>query len=109
KISFPAEFHAQTAVECAFQLHPQIKNRLNEIEKIAITTQEPAVRIISKQGPLHNPADRDHCLEYMIAIGLIYGELTAKHYADDIAKNPLIDQLRSKMVVTENAEFTVNY
>src|SRR5204863_3829782 len=77
KISFPAEFHAQTAVEAAVRLHPQIKNRLEEIERVELTTHESAIRIIDKKGPLNNPADRDHCLQYMIAIGLIFGELTA--------------------------------
>ncbi|MDE0505294.1 MAG: bifunctional 2-methylcitrate dehydratase/aconitate hydratase, partial [Candidatus Poribacteria bacterium] len=88
KISFPAEFHAQTAVECAFKLHEQVCNRLNEVEKITITTHESAIRIIDKTGPLHNPADRDHCLQYMVAIGLIFGELTAEHYEDDVAADP---------------------
>ncbi|OGT43903.1 MAG: 2-methylcitrate dehydratase [Gammaproteobacteria bacterium RIFCSPHIGHO2_12_FULL_40_19] len=109
KISFPAEFHAQTAVECALQLHPLVKNKLNEIERIDIKTQNPAMRIISKQGPLHNPADRDHCLEYMIAVPLIYGELTAEHYEDAIAHNPAIDVLRHKMHVTESTEFSRDY
>lgn len=109
KISFPAEFHAQTAVECAIQLHPQIKHRLAEIEKIVLATQESAVRIISKSGPLHNPADRDHCLQYMVAVGLLEGDLTADHYENDFAKNPLIDQLRDKMIVEENKTFTKDY
>ena len=109
KIAFPAEFHAQTAVECALKLHAHVKNRLDNIDKIIVRTQEPAMRIISKQGPLHNPADRDHCLEYMIAIPLIYGELTAAHYEDHIAKNPLIDLLRNKMVVTEDKQLSVDY
>lgn len=109
KISFPAEFHAQTAVECALKLYPEVKNKWDEIEKIVVKTQEPGVRIISKEGPLNNPADRDHCLQYMIAIGLIFGELTAKHYEDEVAKDPRIDKLRSKMQVSENPEFTKNY
>lgn len=109
KISFPAEFHAQTAVECALHLHPFVKNKLNEIERIDVQTQNPAMRIISKKGPLHNPADRDHCLEYMIAVPLIYGELTAEHYEDVIAKNPLIDALREKMHVTESERFSKEY
>lgn len=109
KISFPAEFHAQTAVECALKLHPLVKNKLDQIEKIIVKTQEPAMRIISKQGPLHNPADRDHCIEYMIAIPLIYGELTAAHYEDHVANNPLIDELRAKMHVTENTQFSKDY
>ena len=109
KISFPAEFHAQTAVEAALQLHPQVIQRLDEIERIEIETQEPGVRIIDKQGPLHNPADRDHCLQYMIAIPLIFGQLTADHYEDEIAADPRIDRLRSKMHVKENADFTRDY
>jgi 2-methylcitrate dehydratase len=109
KISFPAEFHAQTAVECALQLHPHVKDKLNDIERIEVKTQNPAMRIISKQGPLHNPADRDHCLEYMIAVPLIYGELTAEHYEDAIAQNPQVDKLRSKMHVTESAPFSTDY
>src|SRR5215218_3671815 len=95
KISFPAEFHAQTAVEAAIQLHSQVKDRLNEVERVELTTHESAVRIIDKCGPLHNPADRDHCLQYMVAIGLIFGGLTAEHYEDDVAADPRIDALRA--------------
>ena len=109
KISFPAEFHAQTAVEAAFHLHPVVKNRLNEVEKIVITTHESAIRIIDKRGPLHNPADRDHCLQYMTAIGLIFGELTADHYEDRIAADPRIDTLRERMVLQENRDYSLNY
>ncbi len=109
KISYPAEFHAQTAVECAAQLHPQIKNKLDQIEKIALTTHESAIRIISKTGELHNPADRDHCLQYMVAIGLLHGDLNADHYENDVAKDPRIDALRAKMTVEENAQFTKDY
>lgn len=109
KVSYPAEFHAQTAVECAFLLHDKIKDRLNEIKSIEIETQEPAVRIIDKKGKLHNPADRDHCLQYMVAIGLIKGNLSEEDYLEDASLNPLIDFLRDKMIVTENAEFTKNY
>lgn len=109
KISFPAEFHAQTAVECALQLHPLVKDKLDQIEKIIVKTQEPAMRIISKQGPLHNPADRDHCLEYMIAVPLIYGGLTAEHYEDNIAYNPMIDTLRNKIDVSEDVQFSKDY
>ncbi|MEM9410683.1 MAG: bifunctional 2-methylcitrate dehydratase/aconitate hydratase [Planctomycetota bacterium] len=109
KISFPAEFHAQTAVECAIQLHPLVTNRLDEIERIEMETQEPGVRIIDKKGPLHNFADRDHCLQYMAAIGLIFGELTADHYRDATAVDPRIDALRDKMVVKENESFTTDY
>ncbi|MDP1574084.1 MAG: bifunctional 2-methylcitrate dehydratase/aconitate hydratase [Coxiellaceae bacterium] len=109
KISYPAEFHAQTAVECALTLHPFVKGKLDQIEKIIVRTQEPAMRIISKKGPLHNPADRDHCLEYMIAIPLIYGELTAEHYEDHTANNEKIDFLRDKMQVSEDKQFSVDY
>ncbi len=109
KISFPAEFHAQTAVECAFKLHSQIKNRLDEIETITITTHESAIRIIDKTGPLNNPADRDHCLQYMVAVGLIFGELTADHYEDKFANNSLINTLREKMVVVESSGYSKDY
>lgn len=109
KISFPAEFHAQTAVECALQLHPQVRDRLADIERVEIQTQEPGIRIIDKTGPLKNYADRDHCLQYMVAIGLIFGELTAEHYTDEIAADPRIDLLRLKMIVQENKTFTDDY
>lgn len=109
KIAFPAEFHAQTAAECAIQLHPQVRDRLERIDKIALTTQESAVRIISKTGPLHNPADRDHCLQYIVAVGLIYGELTADHYEDKIAADPRIDALRARMEVVEDPRYTREY
>jgi 2-methylcitrate dehydratase len=109
KISFPAEFHAQTAVECAIALHPQIKNRIEQIEKIVLTTHESALRIIDKTGPLNNPADRDHCLQYMVAIGLLFGHLTAAHYEDDAAADPRIDMLRAKMTTTENKNYSKDY
>ncbi len=109
KISFPAEFHAQTAVECAFKLHPQIKDRLDDIKEVKLTTHESAIRIIDKSGPLNNPADRDHCLQYMTAIGLIFGELTADHYEDKVAKDPRIDALRDKMTVEEEPRYTKEY
>jgi len=109
KISFPAEFHAQTAVEAAFQLHPVVNNRLDEVEKIVISTHESAIRIIDKRGPLHNPADRDHCLQYMTAIGLIFGELTADHYEDGIAADPRIDAFRERMIVLENRDYSRDY
>ena len=109
KISFPAEFHAQTAVECAIQLHDQAKDRLNEIDKITITTQESAIRIIDKSGPLHNPADRDHCIQYMTAVGLIFGELTADHYEDATARDPRIDALRAKMICVEDPRYSRDY
>ncbi len=109
KISFPAEFHAQTAVECAFKLHPQAKDRLDAIARVELTTHESAIRIINKTGPLHNPADRDHCLQYMVAIGLIFGRLTADHYEDAAAQDPRIDALRAKMIVREDARYTADY
>lgn len=109
KISFPAEFHAQTAVECAMQLHPLVKGRLDEIDRIVIRTHESAIRIIDKQGPLSNPADRDHCLQYMVAVPLIYGRLTAADYEDDVAADPRIDQLRAKMECVEDKQFSQDY
>ncbi len=109
KISYPAEFHAQTAVECAVQLHPRVKDRLGDIERIVLTTHESAIRIISKTGPLHNPADRDHCLQYMVAIGLIHGDLTAGHYEDQAAADPRIDRLREKMEVIEDKRYSADY
>ncbi len=109
KISFPAEFHGQTAIEAALELHPKVKERLEDIQEIEIETQSSAMRIIDKKGPLKNPADRDHCLQYMIAIGLIYGNLTANYYEDKIAKDPRIDSLRSKMKVFENEAFSRDY
>lgn len=109
KISYPAEFHAQTAVECAMRLHPLVAGKLDQIETIQIETQEAGVRIIDKTGPLANYADRDHCLQYMIAVPLIFGRLTADDYADSVAADPRIDQLRGKMQVSENPRFTADY
>jgi 2-methylcitrate dehydratase len=109
KISFPAEFHAQTAVECALRLHPEVRDRLDEIEKIVIETQEAGVRIIDKTGPLDNYADRDHCIQYMVAVPLIFGELTASSYEDSTAADPRIDRLRDLMQVVENEAFTRDY
>jgi 2-methylcitrate dehydratase len=115
KISFPAEFHAQTAVECAFQLHPQVGSnidtlhKIDQIDRIVITTHESAIRIIDKQGPLNNPADRDHCIQYMTAIGLLKGSLTAADYEDSVAQDPRIDALRDKMQCVENADYTKDY
>ena len=109
KLSYPAEFHAQTAVECAVILHPQIQARFDEIDRIELITHESAIRIISKQGALHNPADRDHCLQYMVAIALLHGDLRAEHYEDDVAADRRIDILREKMVVSENEQFSSDY
>jgi 2-methylcitrate dehydratase len=109
KISYPAEFHAQTAVEAAMTLHPQIAARLDQIDRVVIETQEPGVRIIDKTGPLANPADRDHCIQYMVAIPLLFGRLEASDYEDAVATDPRVDALRAKMQVKENAEFTKDY
>jgi 2-methylcitrate dehydratase len=109
KISFPAEFHAQTAVECALKLHPQVAARLDAIERIEIQTQEAGIRIIDKTGPLANYADRDHCIQYMVAVPLIFGRLTADDYGDAVAADPRIDALREKMSVRENPQFTKDY
>ena len=109
KISFPAEFHAQTAVEAAVKLHPEIIDRIGEIEKINIITHESAIRIISKEGELNNPADRDHCIQYMTAIGLLKGNLIAEDYEDEVAQDPRIDALRNKMQVEENKDYSKDY
>ena len=109
KISFPAEFHAQTAVEAAVSLHEEAMSRFAEIEKIVITTHESAIRIISKTGQLNNPADRDHCLQYMTAIGLLKGNLVAEDYEDDVASDPRVDQLRELMEIEENQRFSQEY
>jgi 2-methylcitrate dehydratase len=109
KISFPAEFHAQTAVEAAIQLHPEVKDRLSQIKKIEIVTHESAIRIIDKKGPLDNPADRDHCIQYMAAIGLIKGSLTAADYEDAVARDPRVDALRAKMSCVENKRYSRDY
>ena len=109
KVSFPAEFHAQTAVECAVKLHPQVRDRIDDIARIEMETQESAVRIISKAGPLYNYADRDHCLQYMTAVGLLFGELAERHYEDEAAADPRIDALREKMSVSENPQYSRDY
>jgi 2-methylcitrate dehydratase len=109
KISFPAEFHAQTAVEAGMALHAAVKDRIDDVDRIVIETQEAGVRIIDKTGPLDNPADRDHCIQYMVAIPLIFGRLTAADYEDDVAADPRVDALRDKMEVRENEQFTKDY
>jgi 2-methylcitrate dehydratase len=109
KISYPAEFHAQTAVEAAMTLHAAVRDRSADIERVVIETQEPGVRIIDKTGPLANPADRDHCIQYMVAIPLLFGRLTAADYEDAVARDPRIDALRAKMQVRENPKFTEEY
>src|SRR6266699_3933900 len=112
KISYPAEFHAQTAVECAMRVFQEIKKlgkTVADIKKIRIRTHEAAIRIIDKKGPLANPADRDHCIQYMVAVPLIFGRLTAADYEDEVAADPRIDSLREKMEVVENKQFTIDY
>ncbi|MGH8314817.1 MAG: bifunctional 2-methylcitrate dehydratase/aconitate hydratase, partial [Steroidobacterales bacterium] len=109
KISYPAEFHAQTAVEAALSLHPSVASRLDQVERVVIETQEPGLRIIDKIGPLANPADRDHCIQYMTAIALLFGRLSARDYEDDVACDPRVDALRARMVVTEHKAFTADY
>lgn len=109
KISFPAEFHAQTAVEAALTLHPNVCKRLSEVARVVIETQESGKRIIDKTGPLDNPADRDHCIQYMVAVPLIFGRLTAADYEDTVANDARIDALRFKMEVIENPGFTRDY
>ena len=112
KISFPAEFHAQTAVEAAMALHEQLKKSgksIDDIMRITIRTHEACIRIIDKKGPLSNPADRDHCIQYMVAVPLIFGRLTAADYEDDIAADPRIDALRDKIDCVEEPAFTKDY
>jgi 2-methylcitrate dehydratase len=109
KISFPAEFHAQTAVEAAILLRPQVIGRFDDIARIVIETQESGKRIIDKTGPLANPADRDHCLQYMVAVALLKGSLAAEDYEDAVAADPRVDALRAKMEVIENADYTRDY
>jgi len=110
KISFPAEFHSQTAAEAAVKLHPRVKDRLDQVERIVIHTHESAIRIISKVGPLNNPADRDHCLQYMTAVPLAFGNLVAEHYEDDFHHaHPIIDQLRERMEIHEEPRYTNEY
>ena len=109
KVAYPAEFHAQTAVECALKIYQEAKPELTDIVNINIKTHQAAMRIINKTGPLYNPADRDHCLQYMVAVALSQGELTGESYEDDMAHNPLIDFLRSKMTVEEDRQYTKDY
>jgi 2-methylcitrate dehydratase len=109
KVDFPAEFHGQTAAEAAVRLHPAVRDRLDEIAEIVIETQSAAIRIIDKTGPLRNPADRDHCLQYIVASALLRGRLVAQDYEEGPSSDPWIDKLRSKMRVVENPEFTRRY
>jgi 2-methylcitrate dehydratase len=109
KVAFPAEFHAQTAAECALRLHPLVRDRVDEIERIEIRTHEPALRIIDKGGPLRNSADRDHSLQYVTVVALLYGEITDRHYDDAVAADPRIDRLRARCVVVEEPDYTRDY
>jgi 2-methylcitrate dehydratase len=112
KISFPAEFHSQTAVEAAMSLHHELAKAdrsVDDIKKITIRTHEACIRIIDKKGPLANPADRDHCIQYMVAVPLIFGRLTAADYEDEVAADPRIDALRDKIVCVEDPVFTKDY
>ncbi|HEY4008978.1 MAG TPA: bifunctional 2-methylcitrate dehydratase/aconitate hydratase [Acidobacteriaceae bacterium] len=112
KISFPAEFHSQTAVEAAITLHKQLADRgltADKVSRVIIRTHEAAIRIIDKQGPLSNPADRDHCIQYMVAVPLLYGRLRAEDYEDTVASDPRIDQLRAKIICAEDPQFTADY
>ena len=109
KVAFPAEFHAQTAAECALRLHPEVRDRVDEVARIEIRTQESALRIIDKTGPLHNPADRDHSLQYVTVVALLHGELTDRHYEDEVATDPRIDRLRDLCVVAEDARYSADY
>jgi 2-methylcitrate dehydratase len=109
KVSYPAEFHAQTAAECAVRLHPEVAPRVGEIDRIEVWTQESAIRIIDKRGPLTNPADRDHSLQYVIAVGLLHGTITDRHYEDEVAADPRIDELRARMAVVEEPRYSHDY
>ncbi len=109
KAAFPAEFHAQTAAECALRLHPLVRDRVEEVERIEIWTHEPALRIIDKGGPLRNSADRDHSLQYVTVVALLYGEVTDRHYDDAVAADPRIDRLRARCVVVEEPDYTRDY
>ena len=110
KISYPAEFHAQTAVECAVLLYPEIQDKLDKIKRIEVTTHESALRIIDKTGALDNPADRDHCMQYMLAVAMIEGDLVADFYEDSYhQQNPLIDKLRNKMILKEDKRYSKDY
>ncbi|MGV2906153.1 bifunctional 2-methylcitrate dehydratase/aconitate hydratase [Achromobacter sp. AGC25] len=112
KISFPAEFHSQTAVECAMQIHDRLRadgKRAEDIKAITIRTHEACIRIIDKKGPLNNPADRDHCIQYMVAVPVLFGRLTAADYEDEVARDPRIDALRDKIVCVEDPAYTRDY
>jgi len=112
KISYPAEFHAQTAVECAMDIHAELRRqgrKAEDIRKITIRTHEACLRIIDKKGPLHNPADRDHCIQYMVAVPILFGRLTAHDYEDEVARDPRIDALRARITCAEDKGFSRDY
>jgi len=109
KVLYPAEFHGQTAVEAAIRLYPEVKCKLDAVRQVVIETQESACRIINKEGILRNPSDRDHCLQYMVAVALIYGELGHEHYSDKIAADPRIERLIRKIRIFENTGFSRDY
>ena len=109
KVAFPVEFHAQTAVEAAFALHGRVKDRLQRITRVRVRTQESAMRIIDKKGPLRNPADRDHCLQYAVAVALIHGNLRAEHYEEETARDPALERLRSLVIMEESRQYSADY
>jgi 2-methylcitrate dehydratase len=109
KIPYPTAFHGQSGVEAAIKLHPLVKDRLDDIERIEVQCHNSSMTILDKTGPLYNPADRDHCMQYMIAVGMIYGAMTAEHYEDHIAADPRIDKLRAKMKLSESARYEKDY
>ncbi|HEX3059191.1 MAG TPA: 2-methylcitrate dehydratase, partial [Usitatibacter sp.] len=112
KISFPAEFHSQTAVEAAMKINEELLRlgkTAEDIKKITIRTHEACIRIIDKKGPLNNPADRDHCIQYMVAVPILFGRLTAEDYEDAVAIDKRIDELRDKITCVEDKQFTKDY
>ena len=109
KPSFPSEIHAQTAIEASFRLHPQVVHRVDEVHSVAVHTTRSAVRSIDKTGPLSGPADRDHCLQYAVAIALLYGNMTSDHYEDSVASDPRVDELRRKILIAENPQYSADY
>lgn len=109
KIPYPTAFHGQSAVEAAIRLHPLVNNRLDDIKRIDVRCHNSSMTILDKTGPLYNPADRDHCMQYMIAVGMIYGEMTAEHYEDHVAADPRIDRLRAKMRLAESKQYEREY
>jgi len=106
KVAYPGCVHGQTALECAMQLHPVVAGRLEDIKRIHLWTYEWSMQVVNKKGPLSNAADRDHCLQYMVAVALLKGAITVEDFEDHVAADPRIDRLRDKMVVTEDARFT---